>query len=159
MYFSKRSMFFKAIVNSSLAVMFKVPHLMTCASQTSALLLISLLACASIGGCSSRPAAAVSVKELAAIRANHASNTVGTSKQQVLDSYGDANKIKLGMSQIEGVDIEEWKIEAFRDSKDNRDLFITFLYFCDNKFVDSSDARIDFRNNAEMVKRWGALNK
>lgn len=132
---------------------------MTSASANPAFLLITLLACAGIGGCSSRPAAAVSEKELAAIRASHASNTVGAPKQKVLDSYGDANKIKLGMSQIEGIEVEEWKVEAFRDSKNNRDLFITFLYFCDNKFVDSSDARIDFRSNAEIVTRWGALNK
>jgi hypothetical protein len=115
---------------------------------------VALLAVALVSGCSSQPAAMVSEKQLTAIRAGHAANTIGAPKQKVLDNYKNANKVKLGMSQIEGVSVEEWKVEAFHDTKKKRDLFVTFLYFCDDRFVDSSDTRLDFRNNTDLAKRW-----
>jgi hypothetical protein len=31
---------------------------------------------------------------------------------------------------------------------------VTFLYFADESFVDSSDTRIDFRSKPELVERW-----
>lgn len=109
-----------------------------------------------IGGCSSKPAAEVSKGDLAAVRQTHAALKVGDPKQKTLDSFKSGNKVKLGSSVLDGAAIEEWKVEAFRDQKQGKDLFVTFLYFCNDRFVDSSDARIDFRNNLELVNRWKA---
>jgi hypothetical protein len=107
-------------------------------------------------GCSSKPAAEVSKSDLAAVRQTHAAIKVGEPKQKVLDSFKAGNKVKLGSSVLDGAAIEEWKVEAFRDEDKRKDLFVTFLYFCDDRFVDSSDTRIDFRNNIAIVDRWKA---
>lgn len=110
--------------------------------------------CVLAGGCGSSPPAEVSKSELAAVRKTHAAVKVGESKQKVLDSYKAANKVKLGASELGGATIEEWKVEAFHDEKKRKDLFVTFLYFRNDRFVDSSDTRIDFRNNASIVEGW-----
>jgi len=108
-------------------------------------------------GCASKPAAEVSKEELAAVRASYASITPGMPRQQVLDSFKAGNKIKLGSSVTGGATIEEWKVEAFRDEDKRKDLFVTFLYFCDDRFVDSSDSRIDFRTNTALVEEWKSV--
>lgn len=117
-------------------------------------LVVGAVAAAMLSGCGSKPAAEVSKKELAAVRESHAAVKVGDPKQKVLDSFRSGNKVKLGASELGGATIEEWKVEAFHDESKRKDLFITFLYFRNDKFVDSSDARIDFRNNATIVDRW-----
>lgn len=109
-----------------------------------------------LGGCASKPAAEVSKSELASVRQTHANAKIGDTKKSVLDSYKSGNKIKLGASVLEGSTIEEWKVEAFHDESKRKDLFVTFLYFCNDRFVDSSDSRIDFRTNHELVTRWKA---
>ncbi len=109
---------------------------------------------AALAGCSSKPPAEVSKNELATIRKAHDAATIGTPKQQVLDSYKSGNVVKLGSSAFEGSTVEEWKAEAFHDESKRKDLFITFLYFVDDKFVDSSDTRIDFRANEALLTRW-----
>ena len=118
--------------------------------RTARLVVAALL----LGGCSAKPAAEVSESELAAVRQAHASAQVGDSKQQVLDSFKAGNAVKLGNSVVEGASIEEWKVEAFHDENERKNLFITFLYFCNDRFVDSSDTRIDFRSNPELAKQW-----
>lgn len=109
-----------------------------------------------LAGCSSKPPAEVSKNELAAVRQAHAANKVGEPKQKVLNSFKAGNKVKLGSAVLEGAVIEEWKVEAFRDEDKRKDLFVTFLYFCDDRFVDGSDTRIDFRNAPDLVGRWKA---
>lgn len=116
-------------------------------------------AAAMLSGCGSKPAAEVSDKELATARASYGNLTPGQSKKTVLDSFKTGNKVKLGSSVVEGATIEEWKYEAFHDEKNKRDLFVTFLYFCNDTLVDSSDKRIDFRNQPELVERWRAAAK
>lgn len=117
---------------------------------------IGMLAGAALmaAGCGSPPAAEVSKSEMRAIRGGYAALTPGAEKDAVLSTFKAGNTVKLGTSAIEGATIEEWKAEAFRDEKARKDLFVTFLYFCDGRFVDSSDTRIDYRNNAELVARW-----
>lgn len=112
------------------------------------------LAAAMLSGCGSKSAAEVSKKDMVAVRESHAAIKVGEPKQKVLDSFKSGNKVKLGASELGGAVIEEWKVEAFHDEKNRKDLFVTFLYFRNDKFVDSSDTRIDFRNNAAIVERW-----
>ncbi|MFO0376177.1 MAG: hypothetical protein ACK51N_03925 [bacterium] len=118
-------------------------------------LLMCVMGCAlACGGCASKPAAEVSSKELAAARAAHAELKPGASRQAVLDSFKAGNLVKLGNSSMAGAAIEEWKYEAFHDEKERKNLFVTFLYFCNDRFVDSSDQRIDFRNNEALVAKW-----
>lgn len=106
-------------------------------------------------GCSSKPAGSVSASELQASRESYAKLPVGTAKNEALEKLGQGNKVKLGSASIDGAMIEEWKYEAFVDKeKQGRDLFVTFLYFCNDRLVDTSDTRIDFRNNAQLVERW-----
>lgn len=111
---------------------------------------------ACIAGCSSPPAAEVSKSEMQAIRTAHDQTRPGMPKDAVLQGYKAGNTLKLGSSLIDGVTIEEWKAEAFRDEKNRKDMLVTFLYFCNDQFVDQSDSRIDFRNNPELVDRWKA---
>lgn len=122
-------------------------------------LIVAAIAAATFGGCGSKPAAEVSKKEMLAVRESHAAARVGDPKQKVLDSFKSGNKVKLGASELGGATIEEWKVEAFHDEKNRKDLFVTFLYFRNDKFVDSSDTRIDFRNNAAIVDRWSGSVK
>lgn len=109
---------------------------------------------ACVGGCSSPPPAEVSKSEMQSIRAAHEQVRPGQPKNSVLRAYKAGNTLKLGSSSIDGVTIEEWKAEAFRDEKSRKDLLVTFLYFVDDRFVDQSDARIDFRSNPDLVERW-----
>lgn len=118
------------------------------------LALIVVGTAALLAGCSSKPAADVSKDDLAAVRQSYGEAKIGDTRKNVLDSFPAGNKVKLGSSVIEGASIEEWKIEAFHDQDKRKDLFVTFLYFCDDKFVDSSDSRVDFRNNQALVQRW-----
>ena len=117
----------------------------------------AVLTAASLQGCSSAPAGEVSSKELASVRQSYTQLKAGQPRQAVLDTFKAGNKVKLGSSVAGGVTIEEWKVEAFHDESNRKDLFVTFLYFCDDRFVDSSDARIDFRNNPKLVEEWKSL--
>lgn len=114
---------------------------------------LGLAAALMAGGCSSAPAK-VSHGELEGMRKANASLKLGAPKAQVLKSFEDGNVVKLGASAFGEAMVEEWKAEGFHDEHHRKDLFVTFLYFCNDKFVDSSDTRIDFRNNEELVKRW-----
>ncbi len=105
-------------------------------------------------GCGSKPAAEVSKSDMAAVRSSYSAIKVGDPKQKVLDSFKTGNKIKLGSSELDGASFEEWKVEAFHDENKRKDLFVTFLYFRDDRFVDSSDTRIDFRSNSALIERW-----
>jgi curli biogenesis system outer membrane secretion channel CsgG len=122
-------------------------------------LVVAALAATMLSGCGSKSAAEVSKNEMAAVRQSHAAARVGDPKQKVLDSFKAGNKVKLGQSELGGATIEEWKVEAFHDEKKRKDMFVTFLYFRNDKFVDSSDTRIDFRNNAAIVERWAGTAK
>jgi hypothetical protein len=117
-------------------------------------IVLTFVAAAMVGGCAAKPAAQVSGSELATLRQTNASMKIGDPKLKVLESYKSGNKVKLGSSAIDGAVIEEWKIEGFHDEKNRKDLFVSFLYFRNDVFVDSSDTRIDFRNKPEITDRW-----
>lgn len=108
----------------------------------------------SLGACSSPPPAEVSKSDLAAVRASYAKLSTGMTRDQALNSFPKGNKVKLGSASVGGATIEEWKVEAYHDDDDRKDLFVTFLYFLDGKLVDSSDTRIAFREQADIVDRW-----
>ena len=108
----------------------------------------------SAGGCASKPAGLVSESELKQSRDSYSKLPIGTPRDEALAKLGAGNRVKLGSAAIDSAMIEEWKYEAFVDRDKGRELFVTFLYFCDGKLVDTSDTRIDFRNNAELVTRW-----
>ncbi len=114
------------------------------------------VAAAAIGGCSSPPPAQVSQSQLAATRATHQALKLGTPTRDVLSAFKYGNTVKLGAASLDGLDIEEWKTEAFRDRDRGKDLFVAFLYFGNGRLVDSSDTRIDFRSNEALVQRWKA---
>lgn len=116
---------------------------------TSAIIASTLLV-----GCASKPAAQVSAGEMTSLRQAQSNLRPGTTRADTLDALDAGNKVKLGSAMINGASIEEWKVEAFHDQKNRKDLFVTFLYFLDEKLVDSSDTRIDFRTNAEIIDRW-----
>jgi hypothetical protein len=106
------------------------------------------------GGCADKSPAEVSSGEMASVRKSHTSLKPGTPRDQALASFPKGNKVKLGAASIGDMSIEEWKVEAFADQKKRKDLFVTFLYFLDGKLADSSDTRIDFRNNPDLVEGW-----
>lgn len=122
--------------------------------RVSLVLSFAVVVSAIIAGCSVKPAAQVSASELKLARQNHAALSTGSSKTQVLEAFRSGNMVKLGSSELGGVTVEEWKYEAFHDESQRKDLFVTFLYFCDDRFVDTSDSRIDFRNNPSLVEEW-----
>jgi hypothetical protein len=108
----------------------------------------------SMSGCGSAPKAEVSRSELEKIRTWNQSITIGDPKAKVLKGYAAGNTVKLGSSAMDELAVEEWKAEAYHDESKRKDLFVTFLYFADESFVDSSDTRIDFRSKPELVERW-----
>lgn len=105
-------------------------------------------------GCSSSPDASVSAKELTRIRTAHDTIATGTPKDIAMKSFEDATTTKLSSATIDGMAIEEWKAEAVHGSDDKMDLFISFMYFANNRFVEQSPTRLDYRGNAEIVERW-----
>ena len=115
------------------------------------LIVLPLLA---LTACESKPPAEVSREQLADVRQTHAAIEVGSDRDEVLKAFESGNKVKLGSSVLGDAHLEEWKVEAFHDEDKRKDLFVTFLYFCNEKFVDSSDTRINYRDNAEIVDRW-----
>jgi hypothetical protein len=119
-------------------------------------LLAAALLAASLAGCSSPPPAQVSQSQLTAARTTHQNLKLGTPTRDVLKAFKYGNTVKLGAASLDGLDIEEWKTEAFRDRDGGKDLFVAFLYFANGKLVDSSDTRINFRENEALVQRWKA---
>ncbi len=107
-------------------------------------------------GCESAPKGSVSEGELKTIRGMAQGITPGQKKADVLAKYERANVVRLSSTQLEGATIEEWKAEAFFDSKKGRDLSVQFLYFRNELLVDVSDSRLDFRNDAALAKRWSS---
>lgn len=122
-------------------------------------LVILVAGAALAGGCASEPPAQVSSKEMAAVRKAHSALAPGASRDAALESFGDANVVKLGAATIDGVSIEEWKVEAFQDVRSGKDLFVSFLYFRDDRLVDSSDTRLNFRENPQLIERWRHAEK
>lgn len=107
-------------------------------------------------GCSAPQPAAVSDQQLAAVRSAQTKLAVGTPIKESLAAFPAGNKVRLSAATMDGIAIEEWKVEAFHDggSKEGRDLFVQFLYFADGTLVDMSDERIDFRARPELAERW-----
>lgn len=118
------------------------------------------LAAALLGSCGSKPKGSVSEKELAAVKESSHSIAPGMKKSAVLPTFekNGANVVRLSSTQLDGATIEEWKTEAFNDSKKGRDLSVQFLYFRNDVLVDLSESRIDFRNDAALTKRWASEN-
>jgi hypothetical protein len=114
-----------------------------------------LLATIVLAGCASDPGK-VSEGDLDKVRDSSQNVQIGMSKDDALDAYPKANKVRLATSSVDGVAIEEWKIEAYHDDDWNksRDLFVSFLYFANGTLVDISDTRIDYREDTDLVKRW-----
>ena len=117
---------------------------------------VAAIALLSLGACSSAPPAEVSKDELGAVRSGYSKLHTGMTRDQALAAFPKGNKVKLGSSSIGGATVEEWKVEAYYDDDKRKDLFVTFLYFLDGKLVDSSDTRIAFRENPEIVDKWKA---
>lgn len=105
-------------------------------------------------GCSSRPDASVSANELTRIRSAHDTMATGTPKDIALKSFKDATTTKLSSATIDGMAIEEWKAEAVHTSGDKMDLFISFMYFANNRLAEQSPTRLDYRGDAAIVERW-----
>lgn len=106
-----------------------------------------------IAGCASPPGA-MSEQRLAGVREAAGEVRPGLTRDEVLRELKPAHAVSLGASTVDGVAVEEWKIEAFHDSGKGRDLFVRFYYFIDGTLVDASDRRIDFRENRELVRSW-----
>jgi hypothetical protein len=121
--------------------------------NTAAAVSLALAACM-LASCGSGPKGSVSQKELAAIRETSHTVTPGMKKSQVMDKYKGANMVRLSTAKLEGATIEEWKAEAFNDSKNGRDLSVQFLYFRNDLLVDMSDTRIDYRADSQLTERW-----
>lgn len=114
-----------------------------------------VIAAAAITGCASDKAK-VSRSDLQRIEASGQKLRVGMSRDEALGTFEKGNKISLSQSMMQGVSIEEWKIEAYHDDDWNkvRDQYIKFLYFANGKLVDVSNTRIDYRENPVVVDNW-----
>ena len=125
-------------------------------TRPAALALPIALSAALPASCGSKPKGSVSEKELAMIRDVSHSIAPGMKKSAVLPKFekDGANVVRLSSTQLDGATIEEWKTEAFNDSKKGRDLSVQFLYFRNDVLVDLSETRIDFRNDPALTKRW-----
>ncbi len=115
------------------------------------LALFTLVACAGTPG-------KVSKGDVQSVRAAYESLSIGMSKEAVTKALHKGNLVRLGSSSMSGATIEEYKIEAFHDDDWNksRDLFIGFMYFANDKLVETSSARVDYRANPAMVEQWTA---
>lgn len=131
--------------------------------QLTSKVVVSMLLCGlslSLAACGApKSAAAVSESEMKKVRSSFANLKTGASTKDTLASFTAGNKVKLGSANIAGAAIEEWKVEAMREAKPRNDLFISFLYFCNDRLVDITDTRVDFRANPELVKQWAAGTK
>ena len=108
-----------------------------------------------MGSCASDPAK-VSKSDLTHVRRAADKLTIGMSKDDVLQSIGDASTKRLTTSRVGGISIEEYTVEAYYDDDWNksRDLYKSFLYFADGTLVEIADRRIDYGGNPEIVKQW-----
>ena len=108
-----------------------------------------------LAGCKGDPGK-VSKADLKKIRGAAENVSIGMSKDDALAAYPKGNKVRLSTSSVEGVTIEEWKVEAYHDDdwKKSRDLYVTFRYFAGDKLVDISDTRHDYREDPELVSQW-----
>lgn len=108
-----------------------------------------------VAGCSG-PKGSMNEKQLAGVRSAAGEVTPGIARDELIRAVAPAHAISLGSSVVDGVEVEEWKIEAFHDSGKGRDLFVRFYYFVNGTLVDASDRRIDYRQNRELVRSWAA---
>ena len=116
--------------------------------------LLVVLGTLALAGCGSSPKGAVSKDQLADIRKTAHAVQPGMMRPEVMARYKTANLVRLSSTRIEDATIEEWKAEAYNDSKNGRDLSVQFLYFRNDVLVDASDARLDFRADHALVDRW-----
>ena len=109
-----------------------------------------------LAGCRSGNKAKVSETELSAVRAAQTQLTVGASKQTTLAAFKYGKKTKLGSSKVDGVAIEEWNVEAFHDNDwaKRREMTLVYLYFLNDKLVESSDKRLNYRGTPALVEQW-----
>lgn len=118
------------------------------------------LSVALLAGCAAQgPAKAkVSKDDVQTTRNEFQSLSLGTPKEKVLESFKHGYTARLSASSMSGVDVEEWKVEAYHDDNWNktRDQFIGFMYFADGKLVATNNSRIDYRNDPAMVKEWAS---
>lgn len=129
-------------------------------SRTVIFLMIGGVCVGGLGGCSSpKPIGSVSESQMKGVRSSFSSLRTGVDRDQALAGFAAGNRVKLGSAVINGVAVEEWKAEAIREKKPRNDIFITFLYFCDDRLVDVSDTRVDFRGNPQLVEQWTHAGK
>jgi hypothetical protein len=119
-------------------------------------LLLAAALCTVLSGCGGGDKAKVSESELNSVKQASEKVSVGMSKTDALAAFKSGNKTKLSSTTIAGAAIEEWKVEAFYDDdwKKSRSMFVSFLYFMNDKLVDTSDKRLDYRSNPTLVNHW-----
>ncbi|MEO1130167.1 MAG: hypothetical protein AAFX05_10750 [Planctomycetota bacterium] len=98
----------------------------------------------------------VSSGDLNKVRSTTESLQIGMSQDDVEKALQKGSFKRLSTSSMNGVAIEEFKIEAYHDDDWNkrRDLFVRFLYFADGTLVEISDRRLDYRENPAISQRW-----
>lgn len=124
-----------------------------------ALALVTLaLSIALLAGCAAKgPAQAkVSKDDVASTRTVFESLDIGEPKPAVLEQFKKGYKLRLGAATVRGTKVEEWKIEAYHDDDWNktRDLFVGFMYFADNRLVETSTTRVDYRSSPTILDNW-----
>jgi hypothetical protein len=120
-------------------------------SRSSLALLLAFTVASVAAGCKSDPSA-VSEGQLATARESAASLSPGMPKEEALGVFKKAAQHRLSASVVNGVSVEEYKIEAQHD----QDLMIRFLYFVDGRLVEISDRRVDYKADPLVAERWRA---
>jgi PBP1b-binding outer membrane lipoprotein LpoB len=107
-----------------------------------------------LSGCGE--ASKVSSGDLNQVRSTTEDLQIGMSQDDVEKVLKKGSFKRLSTSSMNGVAIEEYKIEAYHDDDWNkrRDLFVRFLYFADGTLVEISDRRLDYRENPAISQRW-----
>jgi len=106
-------------------------------------------------GCESDPGK-VSQDDLKRAREATSKISPGMTKEEVMKTAKYGAQHRLSAATVDGVQIEEYKLEAYHDDDWNktRDLNVAFLYFVDDVLVDLSDKRLSYRDDAALISRW-----
>ena len=118
--------------------------------------LLTLCALATVlGGCGGDPAK-VSKDDLQRVERSQENLKIGMSKDEALGLFKKGSTTRLAATSLGEDSVEEWKVEAYHDDDWNkeRSMFVTFMYFMNDRLVDISDARLVYRDNADLVQRW-----
>lgn len=80
---------------------------------------------------------------------------IGMPRADALDLYPGRFLSLMSSAFIDNRRVEEWRADAV--SRDRRSRFTRYLYFVDNRLVEFSSSRMDYRKNRPLLDQWFEL--